>query len=165
MSSREAQDRQAKAREAMMKRGKKEDPQKQQFQIVIYGFLGVCVASVLYVVLNPTPSFSKRPVIDESAILVHNGNSDVMFKQGPNKIFETWTMEDVNDIMNNYLADNPNVPQCRTSSEESETAIPESFDWREQFPDCVQEVANQGNCSAAYAMVATSVTEDRICQV
>jgi len=44
-----------------------------QYYIVIGGFVGVCVLSVLYVLLNPKKIFAQMPVIDESAMLVHNG--------------------------------------------------------------------------------------------
>lgn len=104
--------------------------------MVIYAFVGVCALSVLFVIFNPSTSFSRQNVIDESAILVHNGNSESMFKQGANKMFEEWTVEDVNDIMQNYIADNPNIPPCR-SKDDTEVVLPSDFDWREQFPECV----------------------------
>jgi hypothetical protein len=52
---------------------KKGDGQMTQYYYVIAVFLGVCVLSVIYVLLNPKKSFASMPVIDESAILVHNG--------------------------------------------------------------------------------------------
>ena len=44
-----------------------------QYYIVIGAFVAVCVAAVLYVLLNPKKSFAQMQVIDESQILVHNG--------------------------------------------------------------------------------------------
>ena len=58
---------------AMFNRSKKKEGQMNQYYIVIGAFLGVCVLSILYVLLNPKKSFASMPVIDESAILVHNG--------------------------------------------------------------------------------------------
>jgi hypothetical protein len=58
---------------AMFKRNKKVDSQMKQYYIVIGAFVGVCVLSVLYVLLNPKKSFAQMPVIDDTAILVHNG--------------------------------------------------------------------------------------------
>jgi hypothetical protein len=130
---------------------------------VIYGFVAICVASVLYVLLDPQTSFSKRDVIDQSSILVHNGNSDAYFKQAGNKQFDGWKMESVNTILNSFIVDNPQLPPCRTSQEEPENPLPTEFDWREKNPDCVQEPVMQGNCSSAYALVATSVMQDRVC--
>jgi len=47
-----------------------------------------------------------------------------------------------------------------------EIELPESYDWREAYPDCVQPVNDIGaefNCSASYAMSTLGVVEDRIC--
>lgn len=57
----------------MLKRGRKQDNTMMQYYLVIGGFVVVCVAAVLYVLLNPKKSFSAMQVIDESQILVHNG--------------------------------------------------------------------------------------------
>jgi hypothetical protein len=52
--------------------------------------------------------------------------------------------------------------------EEEEIDLPESFDWREVYPQCVQPVQSIGlagatNCSASYAMATLSAAEDKIC--
>lgn len=38
---------------AMLKRSKKQDNSMTQYYIVIGGFVGICVAAVIYVLLNP----------------------------------------------------------------------------------------------------------------
>ncbi len=85
-----------------------------------------------------------------------------MFKQGPNSFFEDWKLSDVKTLMSNALSDTPNIPPCK-SGEDTETIIPEQYNWREQYPNCAQPVQNQGNCSAAYAVAVTSAVADRIC--
>lgn len=50
-----------------------------QYYIVIGAFVAVCVAAVIYVLLNPKKPFSTMPVIDESQILVHNGAPNSAF--------------------------------------------------------------------------------------
>ena len=59
----------------MLKRSKKQDSTMMQYYLVIGGFVVICVAAVLYVLLNPKKSFAQLQVIDESQILVHNGQS------------------------------------------------------------------------------------------
>jgi hypothetical protein len=54
------------------------------------------------------------------------------------------------------LSDTSNIAPCK-SKEDEEMIIPEKYDWREQYPDCVQQPINQGNCSASYALAAISV--------
>jgi len=34
------------------------------------------------------------------------------------------------------LSDTPNINPCKTKEDE-ETIIPDKYDWREMFPDCV----------------------------
>jgi hypothetical protein len=53
---------------------------------VIGVFVGVCVLAVLYVLLNPKKSFAQMPVIDDTAILVHNGAGSA-FQRGENSFF------------------------------------------------------------------------------
>lgn len=58
-----------------------------QYYIVIGAFVAICVAAVLYVLLNPKKSFGLMPVIDESQILVHNGQPNAAFQRGENTFF------------------------------------------------------------------------------
>ncbi len=51
---------------AMLKRSKKQDNTMMQYYLVIGAFVAVCVAAVLYVLLNPKKTFAQLPVIDES---------------------------------------------------------------------------------------------------
>lgn len=64
----------------------------------------------------------------------------------------------------NTLSDNPHMDKC-ASSEIEDMQIPETYDWRDQFPECVREVQSTDlTCmGATYAMAAISAAEDRIC--
>lgn len=73
---------------AMLNRGKKRDSTMTQYYMVIGAFVGVCVLAVLYVLLNPKKSFAQMPVIDDSAMLVHNGISTHGFQRGENSFFQ-----------------------------------------------------------------------------
>ena len=61
-----------------------------QYYAVIAFFVASMVAALLYTLMNPTQSFAQMPVIDESAMLIHNGQSH-RFTQGPNQFFEVST--------------------------------------------------------------------------
>jgi preprotein translocase subunit SecG len=71
----------------MLKRSKKEGNSMMEYYIVIGAFVAICVAAVIYVLLNPKKSFSQMQVIDESQILVHNGQQSSQFQQGSNDFF------------------------------------------------------------------------------
>lgn len=74
---------------AMLRRGsKKAGSTMWQYYAVIGFFVAVVVLSVLYVILFPKLPLSKIPVVDESAIMVHNGNQNNMFKRESNELFQ-----------------------------------------------------------------------------
>ena len=56
------------------KKGKKDNTQ-QQYYLVIGGFVFVMAGATLYTLFNPQKSFAQMPVVDETSILVHNGQS------------------------------------------------------------------------------------------
>jgi hypothetical protein len=44
----------------------------------------------------------------------------------------------VKTLFGNSLADSPNIPPCKSREDNAEeNIIPEKFDWREQYPECV----------------------------
>lgn len=70
------------------------------------------------------------------------------------------------------LSDSDKNHLCLTSKgaqqdgKDEEIIVPETYDWRTKYPECVQPVLNIGvvaNCSASYAYTTLSVAEDRIC--
>ena len=75
----------------MMRRSRAKNASKpgtdmNQYYAVIAFFIATCVAALLYTLLNPQESFANMPVIDESKILVHNGQGH-RFTQGGNDLF------------------------------------------------------------------------------
>jgi len=65
----------------------KKGDNKMQYYYVIGGFVFVCVAVILYSLLNPKQSFILKPVIDHDEFLVHNSLNH-QFTQGANTQFE-----------------------------------------------------------------------------
>lgn len=130
----------------------------------VIGFFCACMfGALIYTVMNPSTSFAQMPVLDESAMLVHNGQSH-RFTQATNEFFTDWTIADAKKLFEVGLSDNPKIEQCR-SGQNLEMVVPESYDWREEAPECVKEspVGTQ-NCTASYIHSALSAVEDRICK-
>lgn len=103
-------------------------------------FIFVCVASILAVVFIPKQKFSEMQILDESQILIHNGQGH-QFKHGENKLFEGKTISEVKQLFLSSLSDTNNIGSCKTSKrqdakedEENDIELPEQFDWREQYP-------------------------------
>jgi len=64
-----------------------------QYYMVFAFFIACMIGALLYTLLNPKQSFATTQVIDESSILVHNGQQS-MFTQSSNTFFEDWTISD-----------------------------------------------------------------------
>jgi len=148
-------------------RAQKKD-QMANYYNVIYAFIGICIVAVGLSLFSPKKKFAEIAAIDDSAIMVHNGYQ-YQFKQGANSLFESKTLADVKPLFNNALSDSERNHVCKTSKgieEEESITVPETYDWRTAYPDCVQPVLNIGtvaNCTASYAYATISTSEDRIC--
>lgn len=77
----------------MMTRSRKQTDPNQQHWYVIYGFVAVCAIAVLMTLFNPKQKISEQKIIDDTQILVHNGQGH-QFKHGRNMLFEQKTMAD-----------------------------------------------------------------------
>jgi cathepsin B len=79
------------------------------------------------------------------------------------------TLADAKTMFQSALSDTNQIKPCSSSLgiedvEEEDIDVPESYDWREAYPDCVQPVRSIGtSCSASYAFATLSAIEDRIC--
>jgi hypothetical protein len=100
-----------------------------QYYYVIGGFAFVMIAAFLYTVMNPPQSFATMPIVNESQILVHNGQSN-RFKEASNEFFKNWTIADAKVLFEQGLSDTQNIEACRSATNK-EMSIPESYDWRE----------------------------------
>ena len=49
-----------------------------------------------------------------------------------------WTISDAKKLFETGLSDVPQIDPCK-SAEDKEIIIPESYDWREDNPQCLQE--------------------------
>ena len=120
-------------------------------------------ASFLYTVLNPPQQFATMPIINEASILVHNGQSS-RFKQSSNDFFQNWTIADAKTLFDQGLSDTQSIEPCRSGTKD-DVAIPDTYDWREQYPDCVRETSPLINrtCASSYVHTSLSAVEDRVC--
>jgi len=77
---------------------------------------------------------------------------------------QDWTISETKKLFEVGLSDNPNIEACRSSQNE-DLIIPESFDFRDENPECTQDVPQVNrNCSASYIHSTLSAAQDRICK-
>ncbi len=110
--------------------------------------------------LNQQAPLNKTPVVEDSRIDEHNQNFP--WTQGGNKIFEGATLADAKKTINTSFASHPNLQRCPSSDDT--VSIPDSFDVRTQWPNCMLPAANQQKtCGASYAFATTTATAERAC--
>ena len=73
--------------------------------------------------------------------------------------FRDWTYEEVKKLMGlkNFTPLSSKVELGNLSD------LPESFDAREQWPNCIHPIRNQGKCGSCWAFAASEVLSDRFC--
>jgi len=148
------------AQKAMQKRKKRSFLDKYAYHLVIGGFLLLCASALFSIFFSKSKKIHLTPVIDEEDITAHN-SENLGFTLGPNAYFEGYKLSDAKPLFNNQFSFKSSLLRC-ASSEES-TIIEDSYDFREKFPDCVNPIHNQGNCSSSYAVTPASVLSNRYC--
>ena len=135
-----------------------------QYWAVIGFFCLSMVGALIYTIFNPTKGFANMPVIDESAMLIHNGQNH-RFQQTSNEFFQDWTIADAKKLFEQGLTDVNTINDCKSKTDET-MEIPEKYDWREENPQCTKEEPPKitQNCTDSYLLATLSASEDRICK-
>ncbi len=61
------------------------------------------------------------------------------------------------------LMRNPNVPKKTIVYGESNADLPESFNYKEKWPQCYHNIRDQQSCGSCWAFAASEVVSDRFC--
>jgi len=109
--------------------------------------------------LNQQAPLHKTPVIDDKKIEEHNQHTP--WQQGANKFFEGATLADAKKILNSSFANHPNLAKCNV---DDSVTVPEFFDARSAWPNCMLPVGNQQRtCGSSYAFTAAQASAERLC--
>ena len=112
------------AREGMRRRGKQKSFLNQySYHIVIGSFILVCVAAVVFVLMQKTIDTKTTVVIDKDAIEAWNREAeryDYSFRTGENDFFEDWMLEDAKYTMNNIFYRDGQSNRLRLCKDDSE---------------------------------------------
>ena len=146
----------------LLEKGKKKSEWWQNPYYLTFGGLGLLMVYIIIMLfLNQAPPLHKTPVIDEKKIEEHN--QSFPWSQGASSFWEGATLADAKRIFATSFSSKSNLPQCLP---DETTIIPDKFDSREQWPECVSAPANQNRkCDGSYAISLTQTLAERECIV
>jgi len=151
-----------KARQASLRRKQKSFISEWGQYIAIAAVAGAILVYMQYSKVDQSsPAVQAEvPVIEDSLISRHN-EDDNEYSLGANKLFDGVSVQEAKKLFNNGVAKVSNMPKCSHNSDT--TALPNSYNWRNQYPQCEKPVVDQGLCSSSWAIATAGVFTDRFC--
>jgi len=108
------------------------------------------------------PNVNTTLVNDQDYIDERNGLGTT-FTVGPVSLFNEYKLVDAKALINNQASNKKQLYICNKGNKE--TALPDSYNFREEYKQCQRPILTQGNCSSSYAIAPVSVINDRWCKV
>ncbi len=121
--------------------------------IIILAFLGLCAAHMR----GSEDSFITQSYLDQQKL--ETSFETFSFEEHP---FKNWSKSELQGLLGLSplsLKDTSDVAY----NFDLTVDLPEHFDSREQWPDCIHEIRNQGHCGSCWAHAASEVLSDRFC--
>jgi len=118
------------------------------------------VACAYAIVIPPAHILvDEAPAIDYDLINYVN-QVQSSWKAGHNKRFEGMKIKDIKKLCGTSMNPTEILPLKEVSVV---NALPETFDARVQWPDCIGAIRDQGHCGSCWAFGAVEALSDRIC--
>jgi cathepsin B len=107
------------------------------------------------------PNVQTTDVNDDSYIASKNGMGS-SFEVGRVSMFDGFKLFDVKNVLNSQASNKQQHYLCNTGNKD--TIVPETYNFREEYPNCARKILTQRNCSSSYAIAAVSAITDRWCR-
>lgn len=77
-------------------------------------------------------------------------------------MFDGYKLVDAKKVINAQPSNKDSLYRCNPGNKE--TIVPESYNFKTEYPNCARPVFTQGNCSSSYSIAAVSAITDRWCR-
>lgn len=107
------------------------------------------------------PNVKTTDVNDDSYIAERNGMGS-SFEVGRVSLFDGLKLIDIKNLLNAQASNKQQLYLCNTGNKD--TIVPDTYNFREEYPNCARAIVNQGNCSSSYAIASVGAITDRWCR-
>ena len=141
---------------------KKEDIFDKYSYHIVFGILVILLAiALINSFWKSGPDVYTTDVNDASYINKINGQ-DLTFKVGTTQMFEGYKLVDAKKVINAQSSNKQQLYKCNPQGKEA--IIPETYNFRTEYPHCAKPIYTQGNCSSSYSIAAATAISDRLCK-
>ena len=129
---------------------------------MVFGvFAALMLVALVHSLWKSGPNVQTTDVNDPAYIAERNGMGS-SFEVGSVSLFEGYKLIDVKNVLNAQASNKQQLYLCNTGNKD--TIVPETYNFRTEYPNCAREIVNQGNCSSSYTIATVGAITDRWCK-
>lgn len=102
-------------------------------------------------------------LVNDADYIAQRNSEGTTFTVGTVSLFEDYKLVDAKFLINNQISNKKQLFYCGKGNKEM--ALPDSYNFLEEFKNCARKVESQGNCSSSYTIAPISVINDRWCRL
>jgi len=125
----------------------------------------IAIVLLAVVAVATAADYLAQPVHNTDLVSEINNDPTSTWVAGHNAVFEGLTLLDVKKRLLGARAINliPGNHPAPVKSYNNKVALPDNFDSRTKWPNCIHPIRNQAQCGSCWAFAASEVLSDRFC--
>ena len=141
---------------------KKEDLLDKYSYHIVFGVLILLLFIALFNAFWKSGPDVYTTDVNDAAYIQKLNSQDLTFKVGANPMFNGYKLVDAKKTINVQASNKQQLYRCNPQGKE--TIIPDSYNFRTEYPVCNKQIFTQGNCSSSYSIASASAISDRLCK-
>ena len=151
------------ARKAMEKHNKKKEDILDKYSYhIVFGVLILLLAIALINSFWKSGPDVYTTLVNDKEYIAKLNSQDLSFKVGATSMFDEYTLVDAKKTINVQASNKQQLFRCNIKA--GDTIIPDTYNFRTQYPNCARPIYTQGNCSSSYSIAAATAISDRLCK-